>query len=166
MKGLKESITKYTISAIIFIIFAVILTVILTINLINNSVRSVYSENGLVIDMEPKINRRLDKLSDVDGLTSTTNKINVTNNDSVNKRYQILLSPINDYEKDIRVSVNNMLIRYLANFEKDGNDYILMEDEVTPGHSVLNQVGMWQSIHSEEGKLGVDFKLKVKIIGE
>ena len=167
MKGLNKSIMMYILSAIFFTLFAVALTVVLTMNLINNNIRRAYEDHGLIIDFEPKITRRLEKLNDIDGLKlENDNKVNITNNSGSPKKYKILLSPINDNSKDIRVSINGRLIRVLDNFEKEDNNYVLYSGEIGAGYSSLFQIGMWQTAESEIKTLSVDFQINVKIIDE
>jgi len=166
MKGLNKSINKYVLSAMLFTLIAVFLTVVLTINLIKNNIRTVYSDNGFIIDLEPKISGKLEKLSDLDGLSIKTNKINITNNNDYKKKYQILISPLNNYEDNIRVSLNNNFIRYLNNFSKSDGYYIIYEGVLESGYSIVHQISIWQSEDSNIKSISVDFKISIKIIDE
>ena len=166
MKGLNKSIATYIVSAIFFTIIAVSLTVVLTMNLINNNIRKTYEDSGIIVDIEPKIAKRLEKLNDVNGLDIAKNRVNITNNSDTNKKYEILLTPLNNNEKDIRLSLNNLLIRNLDKFEKEDNNYVLFKGELKSGYSAIFQVGMWQSEESESKTITADFKLNVKIIDE
>lgn len=164
MKILNRLIFEHVISAIIFVIFAIVLTVIITMKVIQNNIHNTYKEDNVMIEIEPKINRQLDKLTDIEGLNSKYNVINITNNDNVIKKYQILLSPINDNENDIRIYLDNYLIRDLSYYKKEDNSYILYESELKPDFSILHQVRVWQAKNSDKDKINVNFKLSVRLL--
>lgn len=164
MKILNKSILESVISAIIFVIIFIVLTVVVTYKFIESNIHKTYNEKNFMIEIEPKINKELEILSDIEGLKDKYNIINITNNNSDTKKYQILLSPINDDDSDIRVSVDNYLIRSLNNFEKDNNSYILYENNLEANKSRLHQIRLWQSKNNPNKKINVNFKLSVKIL--
>ena len=166
MKGLNKTIITYIVSAVFFTLFAVGLTVVLTLNLINNNIRNTYIENGVIVDLEPKVTKRLEKQSNVDGLKNVGNRIVITNNGENIKKYKLLLTPLSDNEKEIRVSLNKQLIRILEYFDKEDGAYVLYGGELASGYSAVYEVGMWLSDDSELNNLSVDFKINVKIIDE
>ena len=165
MKGINNAILMYIISLVFFTLLSVVLVVYLTKNYISNSIRSVYVEKDFMIDVEPRVNKVLDKVSDSVGKTLDTNHVYVTNNGQT-RSYQIRIEPINSDDEDIRVNLDNRLIRSLSKFKKDGNSYILYEGVLNKGISFLHKVGFWQNSESKKDNLKIDFKIKVQIIDE
>ncbi|MBR1416619.1 MAG: hypothetical protein IJ572_02240 [Bacilli bacterium] len=165
MKILNRSIIRYTISLIIFIGVLIGLTVFITIKIIEDNIHKTYQDNGFIIDINPKINKKLDKQLDIDGIYSPFNIINLTNNGK-KRKYQIVLTPINNSDANIRVSVNNVLIRYLNNFDKVDDGYLLYENYLNEHYSISHQIRVWQSINSVVDNITVNFNLKVNILDE
>ena len=167
MKAIKRSLIGYIISAVFFVLlFIALVVLIISKYVIRENLHNTYQEDNFMIDIDPKINKKLDKLDDANGLYSDFNIVNITNNDQKIRKYQIILSPLSNNEEDIRVSIDNSLIRNLSNFDKNNNNYILGEFELEPSYSNVHQIRMWQDIKSKLDKINVDFKITVNIFKE
>lgn len=164
MKLLNKTIFENVISLIVFIIIIVALTFIITLKILQNNVYNVYKEDNFMIELEPKINKTLDKLSDIDGLNSKFNKVNITNNNVDTRKYKILITPLNNDASDIRLSVDNYLIRNLSSFDKQNDSYIIYESSLEPQKSILHQIRVWQSKKSQKDNINVNFKIYVIIL--
>ena len=165
MKGINKAIIIYSLSIIFFTGISIFLVVYLTNNYITNSIRSVYEDNKFMIDIEPKIDKNLEIVDDKDGVNLQTNHVNVTNNGD-KRAYAIRLEPLVDYDSDVRVNLDNRLVRDLSKFKKDDHGYIIYEGVLNKGISSLHKVGMWQNINSQKDSIKVNFKIKVEIIEE
>ena len=164
MKILNKSIIYYTISLIISIILFIALVVFITFRVINDNVRNVYIDNNMMIDIQPRINKTLDKLSDIDSFKINGNLINITNNSNKTKTYQIILSPINNNESDIKISIDDYIIRYLNKKKKKDNNYIIYELSLEPTYTSVHIIKVFQSNNSNIDNIKANFKLSVKII--
>ena len=162
LKAINKEIFDHVVSAIVFTIMFISMAIIVTNKYIKSNLQKVYNENGFAIQINPKINKTLDILSDLDGLDTTSNNVNITNNNSEKRKYQLILTPINGEEEDIRVLLDNSLLRSLSKFDKIENAYIIAEVEIYPGLTNSHSVRMWQDIQSQNKKINVDFKLEVK----
>ena len=167
MKAINKSLVITIISAIFFtIIFIAIVALIVRKVVIEESIYNTYQDQKFMIDLNPKISKTLDKLSDIEGLNSSYSHINITNNNKNKRKYQILLTPINSDEKDIRVSLSNTLIKDLSSFDKNNNNYILGEFSLESGYSNIHQIRSWQKKDSNIDKIEINFKVKVNILKE
>ena len=164
MKILNKAIFEHTISAIIFTIFLIVFAFVITYKYIESNIHNSYNENNFMIQIDPKINKTLDILTDIEGLNSKSNVINITNNNNVKKKYQVLLSPNNSDEEYIRVGIDNVLIRNLSKFEKKDNKYILGEYSLQANQTRIHNIKMWQDKKEQNKKINVNFKLEVKIL--
>lgn len=167
MKAIKRLLNGYIISAIFFVLlFIALIVLIISKYVIQENFHKTYQEDNFMIDIDPKINKKLDRLDDANGLYSDYNIVNITNNDQKTRKYRIILSSLSDNEDDIRVSIDNSLIRNLSNFDKKNNDYILGEFELESGFSNVHKIRMWQDIKSKLNKIKVDFKITVYLLKE
>ncbi len=166
MKILNASIKSYVISGIIFIIFCIIIAVFISIKIYENNIHKTYVINNFTVDLNPNISSKLEKLSDLDGLKSKQYDINITNNNDVAKKYQILLSPLCNEEGLIRLSLDNRIIKTLKDFEKNSDGYILLENNLDSSYSILHNIKLWLDKNSNIDKLKVDFNIKINVIDE
>ena len=166
MKSLNSSIIGYCIKIIIAILLVVGLIVFITLKIINNDIRNVYVDNSMMIDIQPKIYKTLEKISDEKSFELKGNTINVTNNSTTTKKYQILLSPINNNDNDIRLSIDDYIIRYLNKYDKVDDNYLLYELSLDAGYTSINTIKVWLSNSSSLNNINVNFKLMVKVIDE
>ena len=127
-------------------------------------IEKVYADGGLMIQINTKINKDLEDLSDAEGLGSKYNMINVTNNNNITKKYQIILTPINKDENDIRMALDDVLIRNLSKFEKQDNSYVVGEYSLLPNQTRMHSIRMWIDKNSQNKKINVNFKVNVKIL--
>lgn len=164
LKALNKEIFDHVFSAIIFTIMLISLGIIISHKYLESNVQKVYNDNNLTIQISPRIKRTLNVLTDSEGLNSKNNVINITNNGEENRRYKIILTPISDNEEDIRVAIDNSLIRSLSNFDKEDDSYILLVNELEPGFTRIHSVKVWQDKKVENKKIKVNFKLEVKTL--
>ena len=163
MKSLNKELTYYIISSIIFSLILIFSVILLVKNYISHNIRDTYIEKDVVIDIEPSIGYKLLKLDDYNGLKIKPNQINITNNGTL-KRYQILLTPLNNNEQDIRVNINNQVITNLSQLPKKDNTYIIYEGTINNEVSIFHKISFWLKDTSSLEELPSNFKLKVKIL--
>ena len=161
---INKEILDHTISATIFTILLVGAAIVITFKYIDSSIQKVYVDKGFSIQISPKINKSLDILSDYEGLSEKNNLINITNNNSEDMNYQIILTPLSEDEEDIRVALDKNIIKSLSNFEKKDDYYILIDNILPASVTKVHTITMWQDKRVENKKINVDFKLDVKIL--
>ena len=161
---INKELFKNSLSLVGITILFVVLAFVVTINFLKSNVQKTYVDKGFMIQINPKINKELEALTDVEGLNIKANKINITNNNTETKKYQLILTPIDDNDDSIRLLLDNSLLRPLSNFKKENNNYILGEYFVESGYTVLHTVSMWKDKKHEDKKVSVNFNLTVMII--
>ena len=164
MKKIKKKLFDSIVSMIIFTVVLIVLTIFVTNKFIELNIEKVYADGGLMIQINTKINKDLEDLSDAEGLGSKYNMINVTNNNNITKKYQIVLTPINKDENDIRMALDDVLIRNLSKFEKQDNSYVVGEYSLLPNQTRMHSIRMWIDKNSQNKKINVNFKVNVKIL--
>ena len=163
LKLLEKDIFNHIISAVFFTLLFAALAVVITMNYIATNIQKVYVDNGFMIQINPKISKELDIISDVEGLNTKTSSVNITNNNTTEKKYQLVLTPLNDNENDIRIALDNVFVRSLSKFKKEDNSYILTEYILPPQQTKIHNVKMWQDKKVQDKKINVNFSLEVKI---
>lgn len=158
-----KEIKRYALSSIIITVLMIVVTIVIASDVIKSNFHSIFINKNVVINIEPKINKKLTKLSDIDGIKDTANKIILTNN-GTNKRYQILLKPY-IVNKNIKVSINGRIMR-LSDFVSNTYGYILYEDSLLSGYSAIFEIKMWLDQYGELDEYYTNFKLNVKILDE
>ncbi len=164
MKKIKKKLFDSIVSMIVFTVVLIVLTIFVTNKFIELNIEKVYADGGLMIQINTKINKDLEDLSDAEGLGSKYNMINVTNNNNITKKYQIVLTPINKDENDIRMALDDVLIRNLSKFEKQDNSYVVGEYSLLPNQTRMHSIRMWIDKNSQNKKINVNFKVNVKIL--
>lgn len=164
MKKIKKKLFDSIVSMIVFTVVLIVLTIFVTNKFIELNIEKVYADGGLMIQINTKINKDLEDLSDAEGLGSKYNMINVTNNNNITKKYQIILTPINKDENDIRIALDDVLIRNLSKFEKQDNSYVVGEYSLLPNQTRMHSIRMWIDKNSQNKKINVNFKVNVKIL--
>ena len=162
MKLLNKTILEYKLSIFLFIIFIVGVGIFATLKIIQNN-NHTYNYKDFIIDMDSKIDKKLEKLTDIEGIDIDANEVNITNN-GIGRKYQIILTPIVENEDVIRVSINNQIIRYLSYFDKNEEGYIIYEKYLEKNYSDINKIRIWQNKISNLEPIKVDFEIKIKII--
>ena len=138
------------------------MTVFVTVKFYESKINSSYQIGSFIIDSEKKIKTTLKKLSDNEGLKTKNYKVNVTNNGD-KKEYKILLSPIIENDSDIRLAINNNVVRNLSSFDKEDNSYVIYTSPLSTSYTSINNIKIWQKQDSTLNNLKVNFEIKVKI---
>lgn len=146
--------------AVLIIICAYLLTTLY----ISNNFSKTIAQDNLIIEYPPHIKTTLAPLSDSAGLKSKAYKVNVTNLSDYKVKYAIILSPMINNANNIRVSLDDLLIRNLNNFSEEDNTYVIYTTMVDPGYTDMHFLRFWGYQTSNE--LAINFKLSVKKISE
>lgn len=128
--------------------------------LLQDNVKSTVLHDGLMVELNPNINRQFNSLTDYEGLNSKKNIINITNT-AEDAYYEILISPLNQDDSNIRLSINDLSIKYLSDLPRDGMAYVIKKDSLPRGYTSINFVKLWLKYDNYQAKK-YNFKLSVK----
>lgn len=163
MKNINKELFRYIISSIIITMVIIVMVYILVLNIMQNKLNKVFQTSNLIVDLNPNIDRKIEKLTDIDGINSQINKINITNTAKETINYEIILTPVNKDENYIRLDVDDLLIRTLNNFNKEDNNYILGNYSLPSGFTAIHQIKLWLDYSSSPYQShNYKFKLTVK----
>lgn len=117
---------------------------------------TVFSQNGMVIVYDNEAFKAIKSYSDGEGLNSEGIKYTVTNNNTKNKKYKLVLNVNEDKEllEYIRVGIDDLYIENLVDLEKSDDGYILLMNELDPGFTRIHTIKMWYT-------LDVDYSLAI-----
>ena len=163
MKNIDKELYKYIGSSIIITIVIIVMIYMLVINILQNRFNKIYQTTNLIVDINPTIDRTIEKIIDINGVNAPENKINVTNTSDQTIYYQIEMTPLNKDAEYIRLDIDDLMIRNLNNFSSENNSYILGNYSIPGGYTALHTVKLWldYSISPYQSKK-CSFKLTVK----
>ena len=142
---------------IIILIIAVFAWFIIN-DVINKKDNVVINTNNLLIDLNPNINNKLDVIKDNKINKLKKYNIKITNNGS-NTKYKIVLNNVIENDDNIKIAVNNDLIRNISKLKKEDNSYILYEGEISSGYTAIYNIRIW--LTDETNNNDYNFKLNV-----
>ena len=163
MKNIDKELYKYIGSSIIITIVIIVMLYMLIINILQNRFNKVYQTTNLIVDINPTIDRNIEKLNDIDGVNAPENKINVTNTSNQTIYYQIEMTPLNKDDEYIRLDIDDLMIRNLNNFSSENNSYIIGNYSLPSGYTSLHTIKLYLDYStSPYQSKKCSFKLTVK----
>lgn len=134
-----------------------------------NDSNNISTQDGLVLVIDYKNNKKLEKSSDGEGLEGTGITYTVTNNNSINKRYELLLIPDvhnEDLLKQIRVSVDDLYVEDLTDLARSSGAYIIATNELAPGYTKIHLIKAWYKLDTDPELLNNDvhFDYRINVI--
>ena len=164
-----DQLKKQIIIEIIALIFLVGVIIYAFFAIKRNDSNSITTQDGMVIVIDYKNNKKLEKASDGEGLESDGIVYTITNNNSVPKKYELLLIP--DVHNDellnqIRVSVDDLYVEDLADLARSSGAYIIAVNELDPGYTKIHLIKTWYKLNTDEDlvKNNVHFDYRINIV--
>ena len=142
MDNLKKSQTTIIAFLIIIILIIAVFAWLIVADVINKNDNVVLKTSNLLIDIQPNINRKLDVNNDLKINKIKSNAIKITNNGS-NTNYKIVMNNVVDDDNDIKVAINNNMIRDLSKVKKESNSYIIYEGKIASGYTDILNIRLW-----------------------
>ena len=147
----------------LFIIFIIIyLSILLGRWLLSNN-KDTYVIKDVVVDIDSLIDKKLEKVTDIEGINLESNDIMLTNNSNVNKDYQVLLCGNDNYKEDIRISLNKSLVKSLNKFNYNNSCFEILNSSLEPYSSNELKFSIWNKKSSNIKDIYVKYTLKVNI---
>lgn len=130
-------------------------------NLLSNERNDIYKTKNLLIDIQPNIKRKLIVTDNYSIGNIKSNRINITNNGNDKTHYKILMSPTNELEENIRIALNDSLMRNLTSLKKENNSYIIYDSDIDAKYTHIYHLKIWLIDNKYENK---KFNYKLKVI--
>ncbi len=109
---------------------------------------TVFSKDGMVIVYDNENFKAITSCSDGEGLNNEGIKYTVTNNNSNESKYKLILRVNEDEEllEYIRVGVDDLYVESLLDLERYEDGYILVDTKLDPGYTRIHLVKMWYKL--------------------
>lgn len=151
--------------ALLFLIGAIIYAIVAVKNEKKNEINNI---DGIVTIFDDTTFEKMKPLSDGEGLDTKPITYSVTNNNSNEKDFDIILNLNTKDEKiinAIRLSIDGLKITNLNELEKNKEGYILASHTLKPGYTKRFQVKAWYQLGTEEKitKKNIKFKFSLSI---
>lgn len=147
----------------LFIVFIIIyLSILLGKWLLSNN-RDTYVLKDVVIDIDSNIDKKLEKVSDIEGINLDSNTIMLTNNSNIKKSYQVLLCGNDSNKENIRISINKTLVKSLNKFNYNNSCFEILNSSLEPYSSNELKFSIWNKKSSNIENIYVKYTLKVNI---
>lgn len=164
-----DQLKKQIIIEVIALIFLVGVIIYAFFAIKKNDANSITTQDGMVIVIDYKGNKKLEKASDGEGLEGTGVTYTITNNNSVKKNYELLLVPDvhnEDLLNQIRVSVDDLYVENLTDLARSSGAYIIATNELGPGFTKIHLIKAWYKLDTDDElvKNDVHFEYRLNVI--
>ena len=148
---------------LIYLIIAIIIVVLVFVwlifkDVIHKSNNVVYKTDNFLVDIDPKVNRKLDIITDTNIANLKSNLVKITNNGSKDSHFKILMEPIIDHS--IKIAINDNLTRELSKLKIENDKYVLYEAKLSVGYTSVNNLKFWSTDSSYKDYM-YDFNIEV-----
>ena len=120
---------------------------------------TVFSQDGMVIVYDTENFKAIESFSDGEGLNTDGIKYTVTNNNTKEYSYKLVLY-VNEEDRlleNIRVGIDDLYVDSLLNLDRYKDGYVLNEATLDAGYTRIHNIKMWY-------KLDVDQTIADKVI--
>lgn len=106
---------------------------------------TVFSQDGMVIVYDTEAFKAIKSYSDGEGLNSDGIRYTVTNNNSNESKYKLILRVNEDKDllEYIRVGIDDLYVESLLDLEKYEDGYVLVDTNLDPGYTRIHLIKMW-----------------------
>lgn len=153
----------FEIIALVFLIFVIIYAVFA---IDKSRQNNISSQDGMVLVLDDTRIKGLKKLSDGEGLDTEGTTYTITNNNSVQITYKVVLIPSNNNEevlKQVRVSNDDVYIDDLTSLPKFDDGYVVSTNTLKAGYTKIHLFKFWYKLDTSDGIIddGLTFTYKV-----
>ena len=160
MENLKREKVRLILSAIVTSLVIIVFGWLIAMSLVANERSTIYKTDNFLVDIQPNIKRKLDVITNLNIKGIRFNRINITNNGN-DSYYKIVMSPIGEY--DIKVGINDTLIRDLSSLKMEDGYYVIYEGKLSSSYTAIFNIKLWLVNDNDKDKM---FNFKLKVIEE
>ena len=127
----------------------------------------ITSIQGMVIVVDDLDMKSLSKKSDGEGLEAPGIKYTVTNNNSDEVKYDLVVTPsIHDEDvlNKIRISVDDLYVSTLAELPRNGGGYVLTNYSLKAGYTKVHLIKVWYMLSTPEDLFKENIKFEYQLI--
>lgn len=138
----------------IFLLILLAMVVIYAFTVIQkNNKTSVYTQDGFVVSIDDSKIKKLEVLSDGQGLETDYVRYTLTNNNETVKSCKLIVKPSSKDKKTlehVRIGLNDLFVMNVAELEKYNDGYIVDEFEISPGYTRNYLFKYWYDSDTKE----------------
>ena len=148
-----KQLKKQIIIEVIALIFLVGVIIYAFFAIQKSNENKVTSQDGMVIVIDDSAFKGLKKASDGQGLEEKGTTYTLTNNNSLQVKYKLVLDPdVHNEEilKLVRVSVDDLYVDDLTALERLNGGYVIADSDLDAGFTKIHLIKMWYKLDSSE----------------
>jgi hypothetical protein len=154
----------------IFALLFLIAVIIYSVFAIDKSQQNkISSQDGLVLVLDDSKFKKLEDCSDGVGLGGPGTTYTVTNNNSNEFSYNVIVIPsVKDKEllKQIRVSVDDVFIDDFSSLEESHGGYVIASNTLKSGYTKIHLFKYWYKLDTSKDLLDKDITFSYKVVKE
>lgn len=152
--------------ALIFLIFVIIYAVFA---IDKSRQNNISSQDGMVLVLDDTKVKKLEVSSDGEGLDTEGTTYTITNNNSEQITYKVVIIPSNNNEevlKQIRVSNDDIYIEDLTSLPKFDGGYVVSTNTLGAGYTKIHLFKFWYKLDTSDGIIDEDLEFTYKVVRE
>jgi hypothetical protein len=135
---------------------------------ISNDGANVLDQDGMVMVLDDDGFKAIESLSDGEGLSSDGIKYTVTNNNSFDVTYKLILKIQEDEDilEYIRVGTDDLYIDDILNLVPYDGGYIISSGKLRSGYTKIHTVKLWYKLDADDSKISEDIDYSIELVRE
>ncbi len=165
----KKNLKKQIILEIIVLVLLVFAIIYSLFAIKKNHDNKVYSTDGMVVILDDTKFEGINVSSDGMGLESNGVTYTITNNNSEQVKYKIVITPnIHDENvlDNLKVSLDDTKVYYLKDLERDNAGYVIGTNILNPGFTKIHLIKYWYKYDTDKKLVKDNIKFDYKIVKE
>ena len=130
---------------------------------------TVFSQDGMVIVYDTENFKAIESFSDGEGLNTDGIKYTVTNNNTKESSYKLVLN-VNEEDKlleNIRVGIDDLYVEDLLDLDRYTSDsYILTETTLEAGYTRIHNIKMWYKLDVDQTIADKEIDYRLELVKE
>lgn len=130
---------------------------------------TVFSQDGMVIVYDTEKFKAIESFSDGEGLNTDGIKYTVTNNNTKEYSYKLVLY-VNEEDKlleNIRVGIDDLYVEDLLDLDRYTSDsYILTETTLEAGYTRIHNIKMWYKLDVDQTIADKEIDYRLELVKE
>ncbi len=163
-----KQLSKQIMIEIIALLFLIAVIVYAIFAIDKNNSNNISSQDGMVIVLDNKNVSELTALSDGQGLENEGILYNLTNNNSSEKNYKIILFPSIQDSKildQIKIGVDDLYVEELTKLKRHNGGYVVASGNLKAGYTNRHLFKFWYKLDTKK-ELIKDVKFDFKLVIE
>lgn len=164
-----EQLKKQIVIEVLALLFLMVVIVYSVFAIDKSQKNNITSQDGLVLVLDDTKFKKLEDVSDGEGLSNPGTTFTVTNNNSTEFSYKIVAIPsIKDEKvlKQVRVSSDDVYIEDLTSLKKSNGGYVVATNSLDAGYTKIHLFKYWFKLDTSDKLIDRDIEFTYKVVKE